>query len=790
MKTNNSSTKSTPSTTPTQTHPKELEFKRKVKTEGFQNFKAFDEFIQSSLDKFKFVDPMQELYDATGNDANTIISHKSTIPDLVIWNKTFDKNECFEGADCNNNNPFPRFQFYLRVKTNKTNEKTEKKKKDKKTNTKDELSRKESNQDIPTVSLLSNTTTTTESGKVNKDIKDKRKDNKSKMNNTNKKNENKNEKTNKPSDNTNTNNNNTVNKVKPPRTLKDLLDGENNNKPNVTTVDTKQIFNDNNNNNNINNNSINSNSLSNSPFDDIEQDNKMFGQVLTNKNELTTNTNINMNVQQSLNDINNGNNNNTNNNNNNQNRNNTLNQQSNKNFFEQDFNFNNILGDDIKPPKTNQQEPNTFDFDIPHLKDDDNELPSPSAMKSQSHLQNMNTFMDNSEKELQHQQQSYFNNEFNTMNTNTNVNTPPQNILNQLKDNNNNNIMQDNNSQRNEYENMFFKMSNPSPPPQPQLPPSQMNPMHRNINPPSNTMNPMFDIQNNSNPSMQFHMHQEQLEQQQMQQQQQQQQLQHHGNNFLQNMANLNINEQKLKKKQKKPKQQQQPHQFPNPNINNFDNDIHPFQQPSSFPMQNQPHLQQNAFQHEQNSFLQNINSHPNQYQQQLLLQQQQQQQQQQQRQQTEYLLNIVATNFDRKGWSLLGEGGRMFEAFTSYELFQFLKEKINMLDISMLAIADRDKRLMLRGDQMFYILSHTLPIIIQYKQKQLAMFGLQNQNAMNVNPNMGIPPMSNTFTPQIQGMNMNMNVGMNMNMNMNAGMNMNMNMNMANQKKQRKNKK
>jgi hypothetical protein len=90
----------------------------------------------------------------------------------------------------------------------------------------------------------------------------------------------------------------------------------------------------------------------------------------------------------------------------------------------------------------------------------------------------------------------------------------------------------------------------------------------------------------------------------------------------------------------------------------------------------------------------------------------------------------------------------------------------------------------------MFYILSHTLPIIIQYKQKQLAMFGLQNQNAMNVNPNMGIPPMSNTFTPQIQGMNMNMNVGMNMNMNMNAGMNMNMNMNMANQKKQRKNKK
>ena len=396
-------------------------------------------------------------------------------------------------------------------------------------------------------------------------------------------------------------------------------------------------------------------------------------------------------------------------------------------------------------------------------------MPSPLATKAQSHLQNMNTLIDTSEKDLQPPQQSYFNNEFNpNANPNANPTAPSQNVLAQLKD-----TSMPDNSQRNEYDNMFFKMPNPSA--QPQMPPSHMNPMHRNINPPSTSMNPsnmMFDIPSNMNPSVQFHM-QEQLEQQQ----QMQQQHQHHGNNFLQNMANLNINEPKAKKKPKKPKQ---PHQFPNPNINNFDNDINPFQQPSPFPMQTQPHLQQpSPFPHEQNSFLQNINPHSTQYQQQLLLQQQHQQQQQ--RQQTEYLLNIVATNFDRKGWSLLGEGGRMFEGFTSYELFQFLKEKMNMLDISMLAIADRDKRLMLRGDQMFYILSHTLPIIIQYKQKQLAMFGLQNQNAMNINPNMGMPSMGSSFTPQIQGMPMQ---------SMNVGMNMNMNMNMANAKKQRKNKK
>ena len=57
-----------------------------------------DDFIQSSLNKFKFVEPYQSLYDVTGKDQDLIISHKSTIPDLVIWNKEFDKDECFEDA--------------------------------------------------------------------------------------------------------------------------------------------------------------------------------------------------------------------------------------------------------------------------------------------------------------------------------------------------------------------------------------------------------------------------------------------------------------------------------------------------------------------------------------------------------------------------------------------------------------------------------------------------------------------------------------------------------------------
>ena len=88
-----------------------------------------DNFIQQCLDKFKFIDPKSEFYEATGNEKDLIISHKSTIPDLVIWNKKFNKNECFEEGNTKKLNPFPRFQFYLRIKSNRPDKD---KKKDKK----------------------------------------------------------------------------------------------------------------------------------------------------------------------------------------------------------------------------------------------------------------------------------------------------------------------------------------------------------------------------------------------------------------------------------------------------------------------------------------------------------------------------------------------------------------------------------------------------------------------------------------------------------------------------------
>ena len=74
----------------------------------FTNHKGLDDFIQNSLDKYGFIDPWQELYNTTGIYSKFIISNKSAIPDLVIYNKKFNKNECFYDANTTEENNFPR----------------------------------------------------------------------------------------------------------------------------------------------------------------------------------------------------------------------------------------------------------------------------------------------------------------------------------------------------------------------------------------------------------------------------------------------------------------------------------------------------------------------------------------------------------------------------------------------------------------------------------------------------------------------------------------------------------
>ena len=107
--------------------------KNKITSKHLTNL---DNFIQQCLDKFKFIDPKKEFYDATGDEKDLVISHKSTIPDLVIWNKKFNKNECFEEGNTKKMNSFPRFQFYLRIKSNKPDKDKKKEKKNNQQNKK------------------------------------------------------------------------------------------------------------------------------------------------------------------------------------------------------------------------------------------------------------------------------------------------------------------------------------------------------------------------------------------------------------------------------------------------------------------------------------------------------------------------------------------------------------------------------------------------------------------------------------------------------------------------------
>ena len=76
--------------------------------------KKNDKNIQHFLNKYKHYEENPEYVKNTGEHVNLIISHKSTIPDLVIYNKVFNKNECFYEANKKENNYFPRQQYYIR----------------------------------------------------------------------------------------------------------------------------------------------------------------------------------------------------------------------------------------------------------------------------------------------------------------------------------------------------------------------------------------------------------------------------------------------------------------------------------------------------------------------------------------------------------------------------------------------------------------------------------------------------------------------------------------------------
>ena len=94
-------------------------FMRRRELKGFKDFKTLDNYIQNCLDLYKIMSPLQEYYDIAGKYSKYIISNKSTIPDLVIYNTKFNKNDCFYDYYGKNYNDFPRVKFILNSKSSK-----------------------------------------------------------------------------------------------------------------------------------------------------------------------------------------------------------------------------------------------------------------------------------------------------------------------------------------------------------------------------------------------------------------------------------------------------------------------------------------------------------------------------------------------------------------------------------------------------------------------------------------------------------------------------------------------
>ena len=90
---------------------------------------------------------------------------------------------------------------------------------------------------------------------------------------------------------------------------------------------------------------------------------------------------------------------------------------------------------------------------------------------------------------------------------------------------------------------------------------------------------------------------------------------------------------------------------------------------------------------------------------------------------QNELLMNYVYSFLDKKGWIIFRNGGDYISNFTSFELFTYLTNslKINN-DLKMYIIGMQTDSLIFNGEQIYIILSQTLPIILQKKQIEYEM--------------------------------------------------------------------
>ena len=91
---------------------------RKTKDKDNIDHEKLDNFIELVLSKYTFQSPDDKLYQIAGEQAYNIINNNSLTPDLVIYNKAFNKNLCFYDFKGNSFNPFPRKKFKFEFRGN------------------------------------------------------------------------------------------------------------------------------------------------------------------------------------------------------------------------------------------------------------------------------------------------------------------------------------------------------------------------------------------------------------------------------------------------------------------------------------------------------------------------------------------------------------------------------------------------------------------------------------------------------------------------------------------------
>ena len=103
---------------------------------------------------------------------------------------------------------------------------------------------------------------------------------------------------------------------------------------------------------------------------------------------------------------------------------------------------------------------------------------------------------------------------------------------------------------------------------------------------------------------------------------------------------------------------------------------------------------------------------------------------------QNEYLLNLVGNNYNRRGWIIFNNERKIFDILSSYNLFQFLTQNLQNNNLSYIFIKDIDTNQIFNGVQMYFILSQTLPMIIQTRRQMLMKNNMNNMNNMNIKQN------------------------------------------------------